>query len=201
MYEQNLPLDAIQFNTQPLIETLSCLIGFQTVFFYFYRQKLLYGFKVSYKEQKIKVPTFNEKEGFYTTKKRSKVMSKIRSQNTKPEILFRKRLWEKGIRYRISNKNIIGKPDITIKKYKVAIFIDGIFWHGYKWEDRKPKLKSNREYWIPKIERNIQRDKEVNKKLSDEGWQVIRFWEHEVKDNIETCTEKVINLITSLKTS
>jgi len=155
---------------------------------------------MQYKAPKIKVPTFNEDSGFYTTKKRSKIMSKIKGKDTKPEIQFRKKLWEKGIRYRINNKKLLGKPDIIIKKYKIVIFIDGIFWHGYKWEERKPKIKSNREYWIPKIERNIQRDKENNKKLSDEGWQVIRFWEHEIKKDLETCIDRLINLIQNSST-
>lgn len=155
---------------------------------------------MQYKDPKIKVPAFNEDSGFYTTKKRSKIMSKIKGKDTKPEIQFRKKLWEKGIRYRVNNKNLTGNPDVIIKKYKIVIFIDGIFWHGYKWEDRKPKIKSNREYWIPKIERNIQRDKENNKKLLDEGWQVVRFWEHEIKKDIETCIDRVINLIQNSST-
>ena len=80
-----------------------------------------------YDEEKIKVPRFNEESGFYTTKKRSNMMSKIRSKNTKMELLFRKALWKMGIRYRGDNRKLPGKPDVSIQKYKLAIFIDGEF--------------------------------------------------------------------------
>ncbi len=145
-----------------------------------------------YSEEKIKVPRFNEESGFYTTKKRSKIMSKIRGKNTKPEMLFRKALWAKGVRYRVDNRKLPGRPDVSIKKYKLAIFIDGEFWHGYNWEERKPKLKSNREFWIPKIERNLQRDREVNLQLEDLGFTVFRFWESEIKKNLDTCINDVM---------
>ena len=103
-----------------------------------------------YKEEKIKVPRFNEASGFYTTKKRSKIMSKIRGKNTKPEMLFRKALWHKGVRYRVNSKKLPGKPDVSIQKYKLAIFIDGEFWHGYNWDEKKVCIKSNRDFWIQK---------------------------------------------------
>ena len=120
------------------------------------------------------------------------MMSKIRGKNTKPELLFRKALWRKGVRYRINSKQLPGKPDISIKKYKLAIFIDGEYWHGYDWDERKPKLKTNRRFWIPKIERNIQRDLEVNQKLNELGFTVFRFWAHEVKDNLNICINDVM---------
>ncbi|MGB3606712.1 MAG: very short patch repair endonuclease, partial [Psychroserpens sp.] len=82
---------------------------------------------MAYSEEKIKVPRFNEESGFYTTKKRSKMMSKIRGKNTKPEMLFRRALWAKGVRYRVDSKSLPGRPDLSIKKYKLAIFIDGEF--------------------------------------------------------------------------
>lgn len=145
-----------------------------------------------YSEEKIKVPRFNEESGFYTTKKRSKIMSKIRGKNTKPEMLFRKALWAKGVRYRVDSRDLPGRPDVSIKKYKLAIFIDGEFWHGYDWDIRKKKLKSNREFWIPKIERNLQRDREVNLQLEDLGFTVFRFWESEIKKNLDTCINDVM---------
>ncbi|WP_369998484.1 very short patch repair endonuclease [Winogradskyella sp.] len=147
---------------------------------------------MSYSEDKIKVPRFNEESGFYTTKKRSKIMSKIRGKNTKPELLFRKALWEKGVRYRVDSKQLPGRPDVSIKKYKLAVFIDGEFWHGYNWDERKDKLKSNRGFWIPKIERNMQRDREVNQQLKEMDFTVFRFWTHEVKDNLKTCINDVM---------
>lgn len=145
-----------------------------------------------YSEERIKVPRFNEESGFYTTPQRSKIMSKIRGKNTKPELAFRKALYAAGYRYRIDYKKLIGKPDIVLKKYRTVIFIDGEYWHGHNWEERKPKVKTNREFWIAKIERNIRRDREVNKKLNDLDYTVFRFWEGEVKKNLENCLNQVI---------
>lgn len=147
---------------------------------------------MAYEEEKIKVPRFNEESGFYTTKKRSKMMGKIRGKNTKPEILFRKALWKKGIRYRVDSKKLPGKPDLSIQKYKLAIFIDGEFWHGYNWPERKEALKSNRGFWIPKIERNMQRDREVNAKLEEMGYAVFRFWTNEIKTNLDKCINDIL---------
>lgn len=147
---------------------------------------------MSYEDKKIKVPRFNEASGFYTTPQRSKIMSKIRGKNTKPELVFRKALYAKGYRYRIDYKKLIGKPDIVLKKYKTVIFIDGEYWHGHNWEQRKPKVKTNREFWIAKIERNIQRDAEVNQALDVLGYTVFRFWETEIKKQLDSCLDKVI---------
>lgn len=150
---------------------------------------------MTYEEPNIIVPRFNEASGFYTTKKRSKIMGKIRSKNTKPELLFRKALWEKHIRYRIDNKKLPGKPDVSIKKYKLAIFIDGEFWHGYDWDNRKLEIKSNRLFWIPKIERNMQRDRQVNQILSEMGYTVFRFWSNEILKDLDTCINDVLEYI------
>lgn len=119
-------------------------------------------------------------------------MSRIRGKNTKPELAFRKALYAQGYRYRVDYKKLIGRPDILLKKYKTAIFIDGEYWHGHKWQERKPKIRTNRDFWIAKIERNMQRDKEVNQGLSDLGYTVFRFWENEIKKELETCLGKVI---------
>lgn len=142
---------------------------------------------MDYQQEKIKVLRFEEENGFYTTEARSKLMSKIKSKNTKPEILLRNELWKRGLRYRKNNKKLPGQPDIVNKKLKVAIFIDGEFWHGYNWEDKKKKIKTNRDFWIPKIERNMQRDHENNMKLQAMGFKVFRFWEHEIKKDMERC--------------
>ena len=88
-------------------------------------------------KKKIKAPRFKKSEGFTTTKQRSETMSKIKGKNTKPELMLRRELWEKGYRYRINNRKLPGKPDISIQKYKLAVFIDGEFWHGYNWEEKK----------------------------------------------------------------
>ncbi|HET8735210.1 MAG TPA: very short patch repair endonuclease [Pricia sp.] len=147
----------------------------------------------NYAEKRIKVPRFNEESGFYTTPKRSKIMSKIRGKNTKPELVFRKALYAAGYRYRIDYKKLIGKPDILLKKYKTAIFIDGEYWHGHNWAERKPKVKTNREFWIAKIERNMQRDGEVNSELEHLGYTVFRFWETEIKKELDACLQKVVS--------
>ncbi len=150
-----------------------------------------------YSGERIIVPRFNEESGFYTTPQRSKIMSKIRGKNTKPELAFRKALYAAGYRYRIDYKKLIGKPDIALKKYKTVIFIDGEYWHGKNWKERKPKVKTNREFWIAKIERNMQRDQEVNQELKKLGYTVFRFWESDIKKNLSDCLQKVL---THLKT-
>lgn len=119
-------------------------------------------------------------------------MSKIRGKDTQPELAFRKALYAKGYRYRVDYRKLIGRPDILLKKYKTAIFIDGEYWHGHNWQQRKPKIKTNRAFWIAKIERNMQRDREVNQGLHDLGYTVFRFWESEVRKNLEHCLERVI---------
>ena len=141
---------------------------------------------------KINVPRFKPELGFTTTEKRSFLMSKIRSTQTKPEIILRKALWNHGLRYRINYKKLPGSPDIVFNKKKIAVFVDGEFWHGYNWEIKKEKIKTNREFWIPKIERNIQRDKEIEETLVLLGYKVMRFWEHEIKKNLKGCTNKVL---------
>jgi len=160
---------------------------------------LSYGMRKEYPKERIKVPRFNEESGFYTTPERSKIMGKIRGKNTKPELAFRKALWQSGYRYRIDYKKLIGKPDIALKKYKTVIFIDGEYWHGHNWEERKEKIKTNREFWIPKIERNIQRDQEVNQALKDKGYTVFRFWETEIKKDLDGCLEQVLTHLNKVK--
>lgn len=150
------------------------------------------GMAKEYAEEPIKVPRFKEEAGFYTTPERSKIMGKIRGKNTQPEMAFRRALWAAGYRYRVDYKKLLGKPDIALKKHKTVIFIDGEFWHGFDWETRREKIKTNREFWIPKIERNMQRDREVNQGLREQGYTVFRFWEKEVKKELENCLEQVL---------
>lgn len=127
-----------------------------------------------------------------TKAQRSRNMSHIHSKNTKPEIVLRKALWQKGIRYRKNYKRLPGKPDIAITSHKIAIFIDGEFWHGYNWKVNKNHIHTHREYWIPKIERNMTRDKIVTEKLQNEGWTVLRFWSKEVLKNTDYCVELIL---------
>lgn len=130
--------------------------------------------------------------GLYTTIVRSRMMSKIKSKNTKPEILLRKALWAKNIRFRLHVKNMPGSPDIVINKYRLAIFVDGSFWHGYNWEKKKQTLKSNTKFWIPKIERNMQRDYLTQKKLEEAGYTVMRFWDHDINKNLSKCINQIM---------
>ena len=146
-----------------------------------------------YSEERIIVPRFNEASGFYTTPERSKIMGKIRGKNTKPELAFRKALWQAGFRYRVDYKKLIGRPDIALNKYKTVIFIDGDYWHGHQWAERKKKVKTNREFWIAKIERNMQRDREVNAAYLQVGYTVFRFWESEIKKDLQLCLDKVVS--------
>jgi len=150
---------------------------------------------VEYKENRIKVPRFNEANGFYTTPQRSKLMGKIKSKDTKPEKILRKFLWDIGLRYRKNVKGLPGTPDIVFSKYKLIIFIDGEFWHGYNWKEKKKKIKSNRGFWIPKIERNIQRDNEYNLFYKNNGWTVMRFWENKLKKEFSICIESILKYV------
>ncbi|OOG18827.1 very short patch repair endonuclease [Sphingobacterium sp. CZ-UAM] len=140
---------------------------------------------------RIHVPQFEEAAGFYTSKKRSAQMSKIKSRNSKPELILRRALWSKNIRFRLHDKSLPGTPDIVIKKYKLAIFVDGEFWHGFDWKNNKERIKSNRLFWIPKIERNMQKDIRVNRALRDMDYVVFRFWTQDILKNLP----KVLNQI------
>jgi len=153
----------------------------------------------SYPKEKdvIKVPRFEEQAGFTTTKQRSKIMSKIRGKNSVPELLLRRALWAENIRFRIHRKDLPGRPDIVIEKYKLVIFVDGDFWHGYEWEKRKPK--TNQEFWIPKIERNMERDRFANVTLTEMGYNVMRFWEHDVSGNLKACVNQVQLFVEAVK--
>lgn len=126
-----------------------------------------------------------------TPEQRKKNMRAIRSKDTTIELALRKALWQRGIRYRKNYKGLIGKPDIVITKYRIAVFCDSDFWHGYDWENRKARIKSNQNYWRPKIERNMKRDREVTAALVEQGWIVLRFWEHTIRKELEECVDDI----------
>jgi DNA mismatch endonuclease (patch repair protein) len=130
-----------------------------------------------------------------SSEKASRVMSSIRAKNTKPETKLRKALWAIGLRYRMHDRKLPGSPDIILKKYKLVIFVDGEFWHGKDWETRKSKIKSNPAFWIKKIERNIQRDHEVNTQLNLLGYTTMRFWSLEVEKNLGQCMRAILNFV------
>lgn len=118
-------------------------------------------------------------------------MSRIRCKDTKIEVMLRKELWNRGLHYRKNVSRITGKPDLAFIGKKVAVFCDSEFWHGFDWGNRKDQIKSNREYWIKKIERNMQRDAIVNEKLKSEGWTVLRFWGKEIQKNVSGCADVI----------
>ena len=136
---------------------------------------------------------------FDKTPEKSRQMAKVKSKDGKDEVILRKLLWHNGVRYRTNYKKLPGKPDIAITKYKIAIFIDGEFWHGYEWEKHKPRIKRNRDYWIHKIEYNMKHDQEVNKLLKDQGWHVLRFWSKKVLKNPDYYVQLILWHIKSKK--
>lgn len=126
-----------------------------------------------------------------TKEQRKRNMQNIKSKDTEIEVLLRKALWKKGYRFRKNYSKLPGKPDIAFTKYKIAIFCDGEFFHGKDWELLKNKLKksNNGEFWIKKISRNRERDDEINKRLSFEGWTVLRFWGEDIKKHTDECVK------------
>lgn len=141
-----------------------------------------------------------------TVEQRKKNMRRIKSKDTKPEIMLRKALWKNGYRYRKNYKKLPGKPDIVLTKYKICVFVDSEFFHGkdFKSGYHSSKYKSlkeqivageHAEYWLPKIERNIERDREVDTKLEALGWKVLRFWNKDVVKNTDKCVQTITQQI------
>ena len=128
--------------------------------------------------------------------KRSYTMSRIRSEDTSIEKKLRSILWRKGYRFRKNDKNILGKPDIVFKKKRVLIFCDSSFWHGRDFDTKVLKIKNNNEYWVNKIKRNIERDKEVKRKLKKEKWTVLRFWDVEINKQPDKVLAKIEKYLT-----
>jgi DNA mismatch endonuclease Vsr len=128
---------------------------------------------------------------------RSYNMSRIRSRDTKPELVLRKMLWERGMRgYRIHSR-LPGKPDVAFGRKKIAVFVDGCFWHGCpRCGDGRPP-KTNVRYWTPKLLKNRERDLRQTKELRAQGWKVIRLWEHDVLKNPKVCVRRVAKVFFS----
>ncbi|MCR0309394.1 very short patch repair endonuclease [[Clostridium] innocuum] len=116
-------------------------------------------------------------------------MKQVKNKDSKIEILLRKELWKRGLRYRKNTNKVFGHPDIAFIGKKIAVFCDSEFWHGFNWEDKKKEIKSNKEFWIKKIERNMQRDIEVNTQLNEDGWTVLRFWGKDIKKDTAKCAD------------
>ena len=126
--------------------------------------------------------------------RRSANMAAIKSKNTKPELIVRRGLWKRGFRYRLNHKRLPGHPDLVLRKYRTCIFVNGCFWHGHyvnlTSDDLQPSIsnsacckipKANREFWVAKIRRNKERDKEEQRRLAEMGWHCITVWECELK--------------------
>jgi DNA mismatch endonuclease, patch repair protein len=126
-----------------------------------------------------------------TKEQRKKNMQAIKCKDTKDEILLAKTLWQRGHRYRKNNKAVFGKPDLTFRKYKVAVFVDSEYFHGKDWNTEKHRIKTNRQFWWKKIEGNIQRDLRVNEHLINNGWKVLRFWSKEIRKNLAYCIKEI----------
>lgn len=124
--------------------------------------------------------------------KRSEIMSRVRSKNTKPELRVRSALHRRGLRFRLNYK-LPGKPDIVFVRAKVAVFIDSCFWHGCSQHMRKPK--SNLGYWNAKIKRNVERDAEVNAEYEHSDWKQMRFWEHELTERFDECIDEIERIV------
>ena len=126
-------------------------------------------------------------------------MKQVKSKNSGIELILRKILWDRGLRYQKNPQNVYGKPDIVFKGRKVAVFCDGEFWHGFDWKHKQKELKTNRKFWISKIERNMKRDQEVNETLISSGWHVLRFWGREIKKNPQECAQLIEKVIKNEK--
>lgn len=131
-----------------------------------------------------------------TPSQRHYCMSRIRGKATKPELLVRHWLWSHGYRYRLNVKSVPGKPDIVLRKYRTAIFVNGCFWHGHEGCSLYSVPKSNTDFWIAKVQRNRERDQQEYKALHDAGWQVIVIWECQLKsDKINDTMRNVEHLL------
>ena len=135
------------------------------------------------------------------SEKTHKNMSRIKGKDTSIGLKLRKALWNQGIRYRKNYKDLPGRPDIALTKYKIAIFCDGEFFHGKDWEVLKPRLEkgNNSNFWISKISKNRERDNEINKRLLFMGWTVIRFWGKDIKKNTDECIRVIEETIFDLE--
>ncbi|MFN5168818.1 MAG: very short patch repair endonuclease [Cyclobacteriaceae bacterium] len=134
-----------------------------------------------------------------TVEQRKKNMQSVKSTGSKIEVKLSKALYAKGYRYRKNDKSVFGKPDITFKGLKVAIFVDSEFWHGKNWKVRKNDHKTNKDFWLNKIEGNIARDRLVNRTLKRQGWTVLRFWGKQIVENIDLCITEIETVLKKYK--
>lgn len=133
----------------------------------------------------------------HTPEQRRKNMRAIRSKDTGIETVLRRELWNRGLRYRKNCRDLPGKPDIVFKGKKVAVFCDSEFWHGYDWENRKDNIGTNRDYWIPKIEKNIENDRRFTAELESIGYTVLRFWGKDILKRTAECADQIENALSN----
>lgn len=139
-------------------------------------------------------------KSFDTEYSTSKRMATVKLKGGNAESLLAKELWKKGYRYRKNYRKLPGSPDIAITKHNIAIFVDGEFWHGYNWENKKKCLGRNKDYWVEKIEENITRDNRNDKELKALGWIPVHFWSKEVLNDPTGCANDIEDLIIQLRT-
>ncbi|MHC1789003.1 very short patch repair endonuclease [Solidesulfovibrio sp.] len=132
----------------------------------------------------------DERTDVLTEEQRRRCMAANKGKNTKPELRLRKKLWSLGLRYRIGHK-LPGKPDIVFVSRRLVIFIDGCFWHRCPEHFQMPK--TNRDFWEKKIARNVARDAQVNEQLAAAGWQVMRIWEHELRQDFDAVVIRILS--------
>lgn len=131
-----------------------------------------------------------------TKEQRSYIMSRNRGKDTSPEILLRKALWHRGIRYRKNYSKLSGTPDIVLLRQRIAIFVDGDFWHArYHEEHPGEQIRSNKEYWVKHLSRNVEHDHEVNDELAQEGWLVLRFWESDIQHDLKKVVNEIMGFL------
>lgn len=122
-------------------------------------------------------------------------MSRVRRSGSQIEQKLGQALWAAGIHYRKQYKKLVGCPDFAVVKVKIAIFCDSSFWHGRDWDSAKNAFKSNKEFWLPKIERNIMHDNQVNMALAQSGWKIFRFWDTDIHADATKCVSIVLDAI------
>lgn len=133
----------------------------------------------------------SDSSDIYSKEKRSELMSKVKSRDTKPELLVRSWLHRKGFRFRLHRDDLPGRPDLVLPKYKTAIFVHGCFWHQHPGCKKATIPKNNRAFWRKKLTRNIERDKENIQELENQGWKVIIIWECAIKNDLDSLMKAV----------
>lgn len=131
-----------------------------------------------------------------TPEQRKRCMSSVKNKGTSIELELRKALWSEGLRYRLKSK-LLGKPDLVFVSSKVVVFVDGCFWHGCPIHGETPD--TNSDFWRKKISGNVERDDFVSRSLIDQGWEVLRFWEHEIGSDLEGCVAKILKAVRNSK--